>query len=223
MKIVFQRSPTLQEIEYAVNKLQDVMKNSSQYPWQKIKVLFNKETEVRVDRFNKKTFKEMKVIFFTGRHNGSLCYTFHKSSGYYLECSIAENIASLSIEAKDVSEKQIIDEVRKLGSIIHPNAWDDLKKNIDVSPQEYIYHGLARINIICKFPSLVIDNIKSAFENRTPYHYSKNGEKRDLSVSTSVGDDGIFRAWFSSEFSGCGNGSYYLLLNPTTASFREDD
>ena len=42
-------------------------------------------------------------------------------------------------------------------------------------------------------------------------------------VTRKIGKDGVFRAWFSSEYKGCGNGDYYLLINPTQAIFVEKD
>jgi hypothetical protein len=36
-------------------------------------------------------------------------------------------------------------------------------------------------------------------------------------------EDGVFRAWYSSEYAGCGNGQYYILINPHYASFMEPD
>jgi len=45
----------------------------------------------------------------------------------------------------------------------------------------------------------------------------------DNSVSTKLGEDGIYRGWFSREYKGTGNGHYWLLISPTQAIFAEDD
>jgi hypothetical protein len=45
----------------------------------------------------------------------------------------------------------------------------------------------------------------------------------DCSVSTSKGDDGKYRGWFSQEYRGTGNGHYWLLISPTQAIFAEHD
>ena len=70
------------------------------------------------------------------------------------------------------------------------------------------------------------ERLKEAFESKTEFRWHRNAmgkQGRDLSISTRMCDDGIFRAWFSSEFPGCGNGDYYLLLSPTTAVYYERD
>lgn len=91
-------------------------------------------------------------------------------------------------------------------------------------PQYYAgNYGLSRLSITARFPYLVCKQVEEAFENRTPYSYSSPGRRRDVSIEMRVCDDGVFRAWYRSEYPGCGNGQYFLLLNPTTASLSEYD
>lgn len=100
-------------------------------------------------------------------------------------------------------------------------TWSDLTED----DFKHIYDPMIiRFRNISKlFPSYVIDCLEEAFKNKTKYSYGKCGSKRDYSVSTQMDDDGVFRAYFSSEYHLCGNGDYYLLLNPTTAVFMETD
>lgn len=72
------------------------------------------------------------------------------------------------------------------------------------------------------FPKYTLQEIELAFKEKKSGNWFKYGTKRDFSVETKY-ENGEFKAWFSSEYSGCGNGDYYLLLNPTTAVFCETD
>lgn len=73
------------------------------------------------------------------------------------------------------------------------------------------------------FPPHVIEQLREAIGQKKEYHYSKDGARRDYSLSVKNCKDGVLRAWFSSEYAGCGNGDYYILINPTTALFVETD
>jgi hypothetical protein len=64
--------------------------------------------------------------------------------------------------------------------------------------------------------------IEAAFKLKKEISVRKYGTKRDFSVETKL-VNGEFKAWFSSEYAGCGNGDYYILLNPKTAVFVEND
>ena len=73
------------------------------------------------------------------------------------------------------------------------------------------------------FPKWVLDNINDSIENKKDFSYGISGTRRDRRVSISIGEDGNLRAWYSSEYAGCGNGAYYLLINSKTAIFAEFD
>ena len=141
---------------------------------------------------------------------------------------------------KDVIEvkKRVSTDISNAKTIlrkIHPNAWDDIKENLNRiinggepdTDFEWHFKGKLKLrNISSLLNSHEKNRLKEAFENKTEYHWSRNTchhRGRDLSLSTKLGEDGKFRAWFSSEYMGCGNGDYYLLLNPTTAIFYETD
>lgn len=65
-------------------------------------------------------------------------------------------------------------------------------------------------------------NIKRHLDNKDEFYYSWRSNY-DVSVSGSTGKDGIYKAWLSLEYKGCGNGHYYLLINENSAVFAEDD
>lgn len=220
--ITFETAPIVGDIEKAVKDLYGLMGRDKEYPWQKVKVTFREPTRVVVNRYSSKLLKNMLVDFFTSA-TGHFCYTFHKRTGFALGMDMASRIKALSIAPLVSHDLKKIRRVKSLARKIHVNAWDDLRKKMEETPEKYFYHGLALIDISRKFPKSVIEALENAFENKKEYSYGTSGTKRDLSVSTSLCEDGIFRAWFSSEYAGCGNGSYYLLLNPRYASIREDD
>ena len=140
-------------------------------------------------------------------------------------------------EIKEVNKKVHTDisNAKTILKKIHPNVWDDLKNEMNdviknnIIGQDFEWHfrGKLKIKTITKHLSLTERlQLKRAFENKErfswrKYTYHRSG--RDLSISTEIGEDGKFRAYFSSEYAGCGNGDYWLLLNPTTAIFYETD
>lgn len=67
-----------------------------------------------------------------------------------------------------------------------------------------------------------VENIAKHLDNMEDFHYGWRAEY-DVSVSGKMCEDGIYRAWLSLEFRGCGNGHYYLLINENSAVFCEDD
>jgi hypothetical protein len=214
-KLMFSlQNPTIQEIKETVEILAYNMGYGKDFPAQKIRVVFSEEVPVRMNSRKVKKIKEMKVKFFESTI-GNFCYTFHLRSGYPLYMIDYSKIISLSIEKGPDIEKQRENFLKRF----HPNAWDNIKRN----PSRISEYDMKTVNIKRKFPINIIEDLQSAFEEKRDYSYKQYGEKRDLSVQTKMCDDGIFRAWYSSEFAGCLNGSYYVLINPTTAAFREDD
>jgi len=132
-----------------------------------------------------------------------------------------------------------VEKVRKLANRFHPNAWDDQKAKLLADPAHFhSAYGYTVTSITGKFPDYVLEEIRHAFENKTNYSYRKdspvfapthtwggtsNRAGRDQKVECKLCDDGIFRAWYSSQYSGCANGDYWMLVNPTTAIFKERD
>ncbi|MDQ0255543.1 hypothetical protein J2S74_002925 [Evansella vedderi] len=210
-------NPSLKDVKAAFNELESVMGYDKPFPYQKIKVEFSGKVRVQVNRRKAKDFKEMKVKFFEST-SGIFAYTFFKSSGYAVSNFDYRKIKRLSIQKED-REAAELRKIKKLLNRVHPNAWPNLKDN----PESLRGLELGVINIKNRFPKHVIDSIKDAFENKKDYRYQLNGDKRDWTVSVEVRDGGYVLAWFSSEFCGYAHGDYYLLINPTTATFKERD
>ena len=139
--------------------------------------------------------------------------------GNYIYWLPLENLVSISDDEYNWEE-----EAKKLKNKFHDNLWDNLKEKLD---GEYLkkdmYGNTSCMSIINKFPKSVIDALKEAIDEKKDYSHKMYGDKRDLSVSVKMCEDGILRAWYSSEFHGCGNGDYWILANPTTAIFKERD
>ncbi len=162
------------------------------------------------------------VKFFHDSRTKALCYTVHNRHGFYLSDLPASEVLAVIPErepSQDEARERKLREIRATQRRIHPNAWDDLKRD---PPEKFLHLGRA-FSIKGKFPEFVIDHLRDAFKYKWEYSHMEHGIRRDLSVSTKLGDDGIFRAWFSSEYTGCANGCYYVLINPTTAAFGEYD
>src|SRR5690606_28853790 len=133
-----------------------------------------------------------------------------------------------------VLEKKTIPEpfdvrAAKIAEKIHPNLWPDLKKELLENPSKY--DGDQRLKTVSikqafgggRVGDYVVSQLREAIEQRKPFTYNTQGTKRDKSVEVKVDADGTVRAFYSSEFSGQRNGSYYLVINPETALYYEDD
>lgn len=108
----------------------------------------------------------------------------------------------------------------------HPNMWKSLKDKLLNLEDDDILDSSGKIKTVSmssKFPVWVNEKIKECIENKTDFRYFTRGTKRDLSVEISLKEDGSVYGWYSSEYAGCANGAYYLLINPTTAIFCEYD
>ena len=162
------------------------------------------------------------IAFLTGRQ---------KRRGYSFP--IYDNIIELN-EVKKRKEPTDISNAKTILKKIHPNAWNELKVELnDVingkQSQDFDWHFKGRLkfkNISKLLTSTRRTELQQAFENKTEFRWKRNTyhhRGRDLSISTQLDDNGNLRAYFSSEFMGCGNGDYWLLLNPTTAIYYEAD
>jgi hypothetical protein len=71
-------------------------------------------------------------------------------------------------------------------------------------------------------PKWAQEDLKRAIEDKKDFSYRWDCGY-DCSVSTKMGEDGIYRGWFSQEFRGTGNGHYWILISPTQAIYSERD
>lgn len=119
---------------------------------------------------------------------------------------------------------------------VHPFAWNDLTQELRRGDDDSILHEKASIVNIERLirkrsnsnagANSVIAELKAAFEERrvfTWHSYASNSRGRDYTIEVQPLLDGSVKAYFSSEYAGCGNGDYYLLISPTKAIFYESD
>lgn len=207
-------NPQIEDIQAAIKAIES---HADFQRGTKFIVSFSDEVEVRRDRSHTLKAKEINVNFFTS-NGGTFAYTFHRRSGYPLHHIEYKKITRITYRITKDAESERLEKVQKiLNRRYDDQTWTHLTAG------DLKYQSTTIVNVKQKFHSYVIEELEKAFENKTAYQYTLYGKKRDLSVSTKMGEDGIFRAWFSSEYAGTGNGQYYLLLNPTTASFCEWD
>jgi hypothetical protein len=69
----------------------------------------------------------------------------------------------------------------------------------------------------------VVKSLEKAFAEGRDFSFSLPGDKRTRSVDVRRQPDGSVKAWFSSAPTGRVNGDNYLLLNPYTTSFKNND
>jgi hypothetical protein len=192
----------------------------------KFYLTFSKPVTLRINLYKTVETQKAKVgLFISDR--GIFCYTFGKRTGFYFDSSQIESLISIEAVLPEETRAEKLKLVKSFANRIHPNAWANLREEINADPGKALdRYGAMVTSIKSKFPDNVIDQLKEAFEKKEQYSYRQDpwGKKgRHLSVETKLCDDGIFKAWFSSEYPGCANGDYWLLINPTTAIFMETD
>lgn len=192
----------------------------------KFYLTFSKPVTLRLNRYKTMETQKAKVMLFIST-NGIFCYSFGKRTGFYFDSHQIESLISIEAVLPEETRAEKLKLVKSFANRIHPNAWDNLREEIKSDPgKAFDRYGAMVTSIKSKFPDYVINQLKEAFEKKEQYSYSQEawGKKgRSLRVETKLCDDGIFRAWFSSEYPGCANGDYWLLINPTTAIFMETD
>lgn len=199
--------------------------NTGSYPSQKYLVKFRNPVTVVHNRKLQTKEKEVEMSFFIAA-NGHPCYScrIHPRHGRYITYEMFENIDAIYLRTE--TDFDYGNQTKRLLGKFHRNLWTNIQQELIDDPsimKTKYFNNFGTINISQKFPKVVLQQLKTAIENKENYSHKEYGEKRDLSIEAKLCDDGVYRAWYSSEFAGCGNGSYYLLINPTTAAFREDD
>lgn len=215
LKSIIFDNPTIQEIQTGYEELMKQPESKKG----KVKVYFSEPVQLRINRHKANTKQVFELKFFEAT-NGRYCYTTYNRTGYPLSSNMLyEKIIKMEVTYhKDVVEK---DKTQKavenlLKQRYDEHTWSHLTSdgNFESTKRKYMK---------TIFPQYVIDELETAFKEKRNFSHRKYGPKRDYSLETKMGDDGIYRGWFSSEFSGTGNGDYYLLLNPNLAAFGERD
>lgn len=190
-------------------------------------LIFNRPVTLIRNRYHKNTYKTATVkLFISGN---ALCYTFYRRRGYHLFSQVSVlDIQSIErvpeIDKKALRLKRAESLLRRIDS----RCWDTIRnKTSEQISEEFCDSNLVPFSFIRRFKPHIRGYLKEklddAFLHQKAFTYRQEGVKRDLSIETKLCDDGVFRAWFSSEYSGCANGDYYLVISPTQAIYYERD
>jgi hypothetical protein len=186
-------------------------------------------------KISKKRKKEYNLYLYKSTY-GEICFSnkasrVKKIYPHYVlfKESQLESIELISDKSKEIIDFDLYNRNYLLNNI-HDNLWNDIKENLislDYKSESLIRENSGRkiktASMKSIFPKWVCDGIKDAIENKTNFSYSLSGNRRTRSVEVTLCKDGKLRAWYSSEYAGCGHGAYYLLINPYTAVFCEFD
>ena len=198
-----------------------ISENYAEYGDQKLSCSFRNEVSLRGF---KKPVKKAKLNFFISSNN-RLCYTNKDNyrTGMYVNEYFRYSLES--IEIFSINQRANNEEAERFLKKFSPDLWVNLQEKIRQDPK-YVFNFDSQyktFDIRRSFPNYVLEEIKDAIENKRDYRYREYGEKRTFTVEIETDKDGKLRAWYSSEYAGCANGDYYLLINPTTAAFHERD
>lgn len=216
---VLLENPSLDKVEAAWKYLDNCMKTDPNFCRQKIHVQFAEPVKVQVDSRNVKEMQSANLKFFIST-GGSFCYTFHSRTGYWVTRLPYQKITAMTIYPQAWVDGARLNKIRSIIKRIHPNAWDDIKKR---PVEEFAHYGTSLLALKGRVPEYVLKQLEVAFAEKKDFRWSRDGQKRDWTIETKLGEDGVFRAWFSSEYAGCGNGGYYLLIQPGYAWLCEYD
>jgi exonuclease V gamma subunit len=158
-----------------------------------------------------------------------------------LELDKIESIKGIFKKESTLTQEEInVKACKSFLSRCHKNLW----KNIQESCKAYIENknekdlpdfirwtagNVSYVSIKNKIPynqDQIILELKNSIETNAPYKQKFRAsapQGRDRSFSIEIGDDGMTRGFFSSEYFNCLNGDYYLLISPTTALYYERD
>jgi len=167
--------------------------------------------------------------FFRG--NWELAFAHGNARRGYGISQFAHLVTGLETMTEQSREERVVECARIILKRCHPFAWADLRAELEVGN----YRGLSNskltwVNVKKHLTEGYSTQLGKAFDQRLVFRWYKNSTARypsnvgrDLSIETKLSEDGVFRAWYSSEYPGCGNGQYYLLISPQWAFHCEDD
>ena len=168
------------------------------------------------------------------------------------ECKPIAAITLKLPKASTITPAQLYtDDLRRLRRYFHKNSdprlWADYRAEVDTITDEALAElekadcasryeawklagklGLPQIEPFksttlrtCEAPDYVMEAVRNKL-GREKFSYAWRG-RYDYSVSGRLCEDGVWRAWLSAEYKGCGNGHYYLLISAERAVFNADD
>jgi hypothetical protein len=176
--------------------------------------------------------KKEYIVYLKMSSRGFVCLSNRENARYiYPYYSLFSDTEIESIERFVENKKEVNWNEYNKNYIIkntHPNMWRDLVDRLSKGEDDSILREnegskIKKVSMSNKFPKWVCERIEQAIENKEDFSYRTRGIKRDYSIEVKVLSDGTINARYSSEYSGCLNGAYYLLINPRTAIFCEYD
>lgn len=191
----------------------------------------NKDKRFTISFEDGNVLKNIKLFIGTTGGIGYLQGRQKRQGSYF---PIYNTISEIVEVTKKKKEYNSIDNAKCILKKIHPNVWNSLKQEMKQVingefSQDFEWHFKGKLNfknITQYLTEHEKQRLVEAFEQgkdfswkRKTYHHAG----RDLSISLERHTDGNLYAYFSSEYMGCGNGDYWLLLNPTTAIYYERD
>lgn len=178
--------------------------------------------------FHRRSKKTIEVTEYECRYFIStrdfLCYTQTARTGTYISEMDWQNIDRIEMIHREHPDeiKKRTSHKDKMWNRINKSRYDEKTwSNLTI---DSFSNGKGRFYQISKiFDESIISQIEEAFKEKKEFRFTRYRQKRDFTVSGRMCEGGIYKAWFSSEYSGCGNGDYYLLLNPRVAVFYQKD
>ena len=168
-------------------------------------VVFRKKSFV-FSRKRKRLVNKISVIFFTDKYLNRLCYTTTGRKGFLVSDAMEwQNIEKLVVRFPDPLDP--IREREKLFQRIQrarydEQTWSNLKPE-DFTENKHPFFYLSKV-----FSPHEIEQIEKAFREKASFRIERKATSprgRDYRAQGCLGADGIYRAWFSSEYAGCLN------------------
>ncbi|MFF2532316.1 hypothetical protein ACFVS2_25740 [Brevibacillus sp. NPDC058079] len=227
VEVIMQIGFTFEEFQAAAMLIENLR---PQYGNTKPRVFFKEETKV----YHRKKYKDVKyydTFFFVGDESKALCYSPTGRTGYFVQWDFPWRIVEKIVLAhdKEPSKIQMRDEKKEklykriMNTRFDEQTWSNLKSESFCESNHRFYY------IKKVFDEYTLNQIQKAFQEKKEFCFTKDDSwrnkhtKRHYKVSGKMCDDGVYRAWFSSEYIGYANGDYYLLLNPSVAVFYKKD
>lgn len=223
--------PDLNKVTEVCEKLKAAQSSISKFIFE-----FDKPTEIVKGR-HYVNVTSMTVRTFTS-DNGLYCYTFGHRTGHPFFNINLSAIKSISMSTPEEITKNATNKklsmYRKALQLIHPNAWENIRKELEEDPNRFENYGgflkIVRPVRTCGtimnrsvFDDWMLEKIADCFEKKADFDYEERNRQYSFRVQGKLGPDNIYRAWYTREVIGGGANWNYLLLNPTTAWFVEKD
>lgn len=213
----------------AVDGLQRLSEEARRRGWP-LRVELSFAAPLTIHRNRRQRFEAAQMTAYCWLNQaGAPCYTLRRPSGFRLSFEMITQLQQMRLVSPVPTSVQVA-EMAKLANRLAPGAWEDLRVRLESEPAGVLasYGEPTVTNVTRKIPSYVAQALRQAFAARSDYRWEHRShgvgnQGRTLRVETKLCEDGVFRAWFSSEYNGCANGDYWLLASPTTAILRERD